>query len=348
MTREDLMDRIVPLTVFEQKKKKAFEETGRLFGGELTNIYKKDKNGEYVLSNEKMSAMRDISDDEIHRTFFPPSLRRKLRLILHSRYAEIPFHHTEFVSIHYVLNGHLVIHFRDRRVILQAGQLILMNAGIAHSLFFEGEQDIVLGIQIEKEFLGYELLYGIRGSGTVADFLVDEITGENNSFSYIITGFENDIRVRNLFEDMFCEAIDVQLDSAVMIENYMRLLLMSIIRATSSSSVVKTNSRADIAGILAYIEEHYPDCTLSGLAAEIHFNEKYLGNLIHRKTGKTFSSILESVRLQRAAFYLEGTALSVQKIAAMCGYSNMTFFFRRFRETYHLTPAEYRTEMRGE
>lgn len=345
MNREELIRQITPLTEFEKQKKEIFEKTGQLYGDELKNVYEKDENGDYVLSNIEMSELDGILQDDDHHIYFPPSLRRKLRLIRHSRYAEIPFHHTEFVSVNYVLTGHLVILFPERRVTLQAGQLILMNAGVTHSLLIESEKDIVFSIQIEKEFLGDELLYGIRGSGTVADFFVSAMTGESSDFTYMIAGFETDERMRNLFEDIFCEAIDVQLDSSVMIENYMRLIFMHIIRATSS--IVQSNTRADITGILAYIEAHYADCTLTKLAKEFHFNEKYLGNLIHRKTGRTFSEILDSVRIHRAAFYLESTSLPIREIATMCGYSNMTFFFHRFRDIYGKTPAVYRKEMQG-
>lgn len=343
MTREEFLDRVRPLTAFEAKKKADYEATGRLFGGELNNVYQKDSEGDFVLSNEKMASFEMSEDDAIHRAFYPPSLRRKLRYILHSRYAVIPFHHTEFVSINYVLEGHLIVQFQNRQIILQKGQLILMNSGIRHSLTFESEKDIVLGIQIEKEFMGDDLLYGLRGTGPVANFLISEMTGKESDFSFMIAGFEKDERVRDLFIDMFCESIDSRLDSAVMLEDYMRLLFISMIRATSS--ILKTGTRADITGILNYIEEHYTDCSLSDLALRFHFSEKYLGNLIRRQTGQTFSRLLENTRMRHAARYLENTLLSVQEIAGMCGYTNMTFFFRHFRNLYGRTPAEYRAEM---
>ena len=343
MTREELLERITPLTVFEQKKKADYESAGVLFGGELNPFYLKDTQGDFILSNERMASIEVPAEDTIHSALFPPSLRRKLRFIIHSRYAVIPFHHTEFVSINYVLEGRLLVQFRDRQVILQKGQLILMNSGIRHSLKFENEKDIILGIQIEKDFLSDSLLYGLRGTGPVANFLISEMTGKDSDFSFMITGFENDERVRNLFEDMFCEAIDARLDSAVMLENYMRLLFMSLIRATSS--IIKSGTRADIAGILNYMDEHYHSCSLSDLSCHFHFNEKYLGNLIRRQTGQTFSRLMENIRMRHVAQYLESTLIPVQEIAAMCGYSNMTFFFRRFRALYGKTPAEYRSEM---
>lgn len=346
MQREELLALITPLTPFEEQKRSEYETDGVLYRNRLRGKYTQDERGDYILSNEGMADLGNQVNDEIHVTFFPPSLQRKLRFILHSRYAVIPPHYTEFISINYVLQGHLVIHLQERRIILQQGQLILMNSGIVHSLTFENAQDIIMGIQIEKDFLGDELLYGLRGSGPVADFLISGMTGGESDFSYMITGFENDERVKDLFLDMFCEAMDAQLDSAIMIQNYVRLLLLSMIRATSS--IVKTNSRADIASILNYMETHYADCSLAALAEQYHFNDKYLGNLIRRKTGQTFSQLLEAIRMHHAAFYLETTSMSVQTIAETCGYSNMTFFFQRFRKAYGRTPAEYRAQMEGQ
>lgn len=341
MNRNELYERIRPLSPYEMTKKKRFEETGKLYSNrEQNQWWRKDASGYYIFSNERMANLPNASKDTLHSPISHNTLQRKLRLILHSRYSHIPFHSTEFVSVNFVYSGHLVIEFPDRRVILQKGQLIFMNSDVVHSLTFEGEDDIIMGFQIEKDFLNENLLYGLRGTGPVADFLIASMTGQASEFSYLISGFENDDKMRNLFEDIFCEYLEPGMGSDMLVENYVRIFFAFLIR--SSASILKTNTKANLLDILSYIEAHYTGCTLQELSEAFHFSSKYLGNLIKKKTGSSFQQILENTRMRMVCYYLENSGLPVREIAQNCGYSNMTFFFRRFEERYHLTPAEYR------
>lgn len=274
--------------------------------------WQKDSSGYFIFSNDVMSHLPNAYLDTLHSPMLHRTLEQRLRLILHTRYSHVPFHSTEFVSVNFVYSGHLVIDFPTRRLILQEGQLIFMNSDIVHALSFEGENDIIMGFQIEKGFLDEKLLYGLKGNGPVVDFLIHSMMGRADEFSYLISGFENDDKMKILFEDIFCEYLDPGNVSDMIVENYVRIFFAFLIR--SSSHILKTNTRADLRAILAYIEEHYMDCTLDELARKFHFSPKSLGNL----------------------------DFLVREIAENCGYTNMTFFFRRFRERYNISPSEYR------
>lgn len=341
MNRNELYERICPLTELELKKKKVYEESGKLYTDKnFDQWWQKDSSGYLIFSNEVMANLPNVKADPLHAPISHSVLQKKLRLILHSRYSYIPFHSTEFVSVNYVYSGQLIIDFPNRRVTLHKGQLIFMNSDIVHSLTFGSEDDIIMGFQIEKDFLNNNLLHGLKGTGPVADFLIAAMTGCTNEFSYLISRFENNDRMRNLFEDIFCEYLEPGVISDVLVENYVRIFFAFLIR--SSSNILNTNTKADLWAILSYIEEHYTDCSLSELSRVFHFNSKYLGNLIKKKTGSSFQQLLENARMRKICYYLENSELPVREIAQNCGYSNMTFFFQRFEERYHITPAEYR------
>ena len=345
MNREELYQRICPLSPVEREKKRRFEETGELYVAkrEHDRMWKRDAEGYYIFSNDIMANLPNAQEDRLHSPMAHKILHNKVRLLLHSRYSHIPFHSTEFVGVHFVYSGHLSIHFPDRNVILQKGQLIFMNSDIIHGLTFADENDVIMGIQIEKDFLDENLLYGLKGTGPVADFLIASMTGRSSEFSYLISGFENDDKMRNLFEDIFCEYLEPGVASDTLVENYLRIFFTFLIR--SSSNIMKTNSKANLMEILSYIEEHCEECSLQELADVFHFSMKYLGNLIRKKTGVSFQQIVENARMRKICFYLENSDSPIREIAANCGYSNMTFFFRRFQERYHMTPAEYRRKI---
>ena len=56
----------------------------------------------------------------------------------------------------------------------------------------------------------------------------------------------------------------------------------------------------------------------------------------------TLQAILEEVRRGAAAQLLEGTDWPVAKVGRQCGFKEMGYFARAYREVYHCTPTEHR------
>lgn len=61
-----------------------------------------------------------------------------------------------------------------------------------------------------------------------------------------------------------------------------------------------------------------------------------------RHTGRTFSEYLNGLRTAAAARLLTETDKTVLEIALAVGYENLSYFNRRFKKRYGLTPREYR------
>lgn len=347
MNREEFQKRIRPLSRLEKLSRDEPKRYGRaLQESHAARRWQKDDKGYYVFSNRGMANMgieKDmVASDKLHAPIFHGGLNDHLRLIIHRRFNEIPFHSTEFISVNYVYSGRLILNFpgEEKPLVLHTGQLIFMNTGVVHSISISSEDDIVLGFQIERDFLSDRLLYGLSGSSAIVDFLLRTMTGEASDFSYLIAGFENDDRIRNLMEDIFCEYMDPGSVSDQLVENYIRVFFTLLVR--NQSSLVRMDTRADVLAILNYIEEHCEDITLQKLAEQFSFNSKYLSNLIRKKSGRTFMEILTQARLSRIMFMLKSTDLPVSEIAVRCGYTNMTFFYQKFRERYGCMPKDVR------
>ena len=133
-----------------------------------------------------------------------------------------------------------------------------------------------------------------------------------------------------LFEDLFCEYFEPSLCSSALVENYVKIFFILLIR--SSHSRINMNTKADILAILNYIEAHCADCSLQSLADEFNFNPKYLSALIRKKTGRSFSYLQTDARMRSICYYLKNSGMTIREIAELCGYTNMNFFYRKFKE----------------
>ena len=92
-----------------------------------------------------------------------------------------------------------------------------------------------------------------------------------------------------------------------------------------------------------YVEAHFTDdLSLESIASSMHFNAKYFSRLFKELSGIQLTDFVNSLRLERAAAYLQDPSLSVERIAALTGYNSPQYFIRKFKATYGMTPREYR------
>lgn len=68
----------------------------------------------------------------------------------------------------------------------------------------------------------------------------------------------------------------------------------------------------------------------------------YLSRYIKSRTGYTFSALVQKLRLKEAAYLLINSGLSVEEIVYRIGYTDLSNFYRVFKETYQMTPGEFR------
>ena len=96
--------------------------------------------------------------------------------------------------------------------------------------------------------------------------------------------------------------------------------------------------------ICEYISEHWSESDLSRdqLADHFHVHPNHISRLF-KKYGKTkYITFLNDVRLSRSMELLESASYSVTDTAALCGYTDLQYYIRCFRERYGITPGEYR------
>lgn len=84
--------------------------------------------------------------------------------------------------------------------------------------------------------------------------------------------------------------------------------------------------------------------TVAELAASVHLGERHLRRLFQQATGKTLQDYLQQARIELAQRLLEQTGLSLDEIAARCGFTERSLrrSWARWRDS---TPGEYRRSL---
>jgi AraC-like DNA-binding protein len=83
------------------------------------------------------------------------------------------------------------------------------------------------------------------------------------------------------------------------------------------------------------------------LAAQFRLSPTYLQRLFKNETGICMGEWLSEQRLQRAAYLLSNSYLSVKEITHAIGYEHTSSFIRAFERRFRQAPARYRKKNEG-
>jgi len=82
--------------------------------------------------------------------------------------------------------------------------------------------------------------------------------------------------------------------------------------------------------------------SLAAVSKFLGLSETHFRRLFKLRVGKTFGQYLREERMNRAAELLDQRGLPIKKIAQLCGYRDLSNFYRDFRNVHKTTPQSLR------
>ena len=76
-----------------------------------------------------------------------------------------------------------------------------------------------------------------------------------------------------------------------------------------------------------------------------NYNSNYLGKIFRKEMGDSFNNILDTIRIANAKRLLLETDMKVYQISEQVGYSNIDYFYLKFKKYVGISPKEYKKEM---
>lgn len=100
--------------------------------------------------------------------------------------------------------------------------------------------------------------------------------------------------------------------------------------------------------MLRFIQEHFPEeLTAARIAQSAAISESECLRCFRSVMGTTPMRYLRQFRVQRAAELLETTEEKIADVGAACGFQEMSYFARAFRDLKGRPPSRYRRERRS-
>ena len=229
------------------------------------------------------------------------------------------------------------------RVVLEEGDLLFLNQNAVQEILPAGEGDIAINLIILPEF--FDAAYEMMGAddNLLRDFLVGSLREDTRSVSYLYFHVADILPIQNLMENMIWSVLHNQQNKRSSNQITMGLLILHLLNYMDKMETGEKRFHQEfVVTVLNYVESHYKNGTLSELAGLMGYDVYWLSREIKKRTGKTYKELLQTKRMNQAAYLLSNTRIPVTEIMEKVGYDNSSYFFRKFKERYGVSPKEYR------
>lgn len=301
---------------------------------EIDNLNGKNVIDKSIYVSEKSSTI------DCHKML---SNQQQLSVRKHTRFIRYPKHKHNYIELMYVYGGEMTHIIDGRKITIHEGELLLLNQNIEHSIEYCHENDIIFNFIIKPEFLEF-LSTMVEKENDVFNFIFDALYSYDNNGEYLIFQLSKNQLVKAYIESIITNIYEPQLNNSLELKLLVGLLLTEMMNHPESIETYQANGYEKLLGsaILKYIVTHYKEGSLAVLSEQLHQPDYKICKIIKKQTGKTFKQLIQSERLKAAVHLLKTTQLPITDIMIEVGYENMTYFYKIFKNEFHMTPHLYR------
>lgn len=264
----------------------------------------------------------------------------------HTRFIHFPKHTHNYIEVIYMCSGTTTHYINGEKVVLQQGELLFLSRNAIQEIEPAGLEDIAVNFIVLPQFFDQTLRMIGEEENIIRDFVTECLRGESaGKIGYLHFRVADVLPIQNLVENLIWTIMNNQQNKRSINQVTMGLLFLQLMNHTDKAAVGSRATEEDIMlTVLRYVEENYCDGELSELAQSMHYDLYWLSRMIKKQTGKTYTELVQTRRLQQAVYLLKNTDMSVADIGNAIGYDNLSYFHRIFKEKYQVSPKHYRDE----
>lgn len=254
----------------------------------------------------------------------------------------VPWHWHEELEAGIILEGNMTLAVGSERYTLHSGEGFFLNTSVLHSCWDEVSECKFLSLVFHPRLIGGSLdnlihqIYMqplLENQSLEYMLLTPEIPWQEESIAYIKQAWEMcafepygfEIKVRNALSDFL-------------------LSISSTIHTSQKKPSEKALREEErLKTMLQFIHTNMAEeIKLEQIACSASISTSECIRCFHSTIGSTPIQYLRTYRIQRAAQLLADTEEKISLISEKCGFSDISYFTKTFREIIGCPPAEYR------
>ncbi len=226
----------------------------------------------------------------------------------------------DFVDISYVVSGQAEYIINSKKYTVTAGDLICIPNG--------SRRQAVTSPHFPVEIFSINgKMRDINGNDIILPFPILSSIGLHKDLTALYMELNTVWKLQDPGYTMRARAIYLML-----LQRYFQLIVLKKDTTTMDIRIKK---------VLYYIANHYHEpLTVQNMAEMVNLSDMYFGNLFKKETGISFRSLLTSIRINHAEEMLYSGEFKINEIAEACGFSDVFYFSRLFKENRGFAPSQ--------
>lgn len=257
--------------------------------------------------------------------------------------SEVPWHwHEEFEAV-VIVEGELVLGVGNATEVIHKGDGCFINSGVIHSCWAqENSACRIHSVVFHPDFIG-GALESVFYQQYLNPLLQRSVFGYAHLSQEILWQAEAIRAIESVWQAFSSEEYGYEIEA----RNQLSTLICHL-RANCLSGKRVQNGKAQkneqrIKSMLQFIHEHFPEnLTTAQIAQSASISESECLRCFRSTIRETPIHYLRQYRLRQAAYLLITTQEKIATIANRCGFDDLSYFAKAFREMHGLSPSKYR------
>lgn len=263
----------------------------------------------------------------------------------HQTHFTSPFHFHDLYELALISKSYGKLYAGNKVMNFGDDDIFLFGPGFAHCFYNEksfissGEMAHAIVIFFKEDFLGKGFFLNSELAKT-RELLEKSAFGiKVNKPNELMRGFFNEITKKK------------GIDALVLLLQLLNLLSnqkksISLINTEISKAGITDSDSARLEPVLKYVIDNFKDELNSKVAASLAcLNEAAFCRYFKSRTEQTFSQFVNTVRITHATRLLSLEELTISNICFECGFQNISYFNRQFKDIIGQTPLNYRKSL---
>lgn len=259
--------------------------------------------------------------------------------------SEVPWHWHDHLELEFVEAGEAKITIESKTFNVKKGEGFFVNSARLHAVFPNDDyvshtvvfHPSVIASNPESDIYKKYLEPLINSESLVGIHLTEDIPFHRQLVAYTKEAFESFIKEDFGYE---IEAVNA-LSKAVMCLSY------QAINTAEHSYCVPDKSILRLKKMLAFLTQNLSEkIEIEDIASVAKISTTECLRCFNKTVGMPPIQYLKKLRIQKAALLLGSSDDKIIDIALSCGFTDMSYFSRAFKESRGMTPKEYRNSVR--
>ena len=257
-----------------------------------------------------------------------PDLNKEDTIVQLTDRGDRYYHTHDFYEIFYITNGNIKHSLNSETDELSMGDVVFLRPGDIHCFLREPDnacahRDLALTVPLYEKAVEFFKYNPLSDHTTYAKVKIDIET---------LNKLETELQTIG--------NVDAEKNPSF----YFALAELFKAKRNADLQGKRRNSAPEwILGLIAKLEMPEFFCLApSEIFAELNYSKEYVSRTFRKVTGKTLTDYMNQRKLSLASVLIQNTDKSIDRICFECGYNNVSYFYRTFKQTFGKTPHELR------